>query len=313
MEARRWHRPSLAELPTDLAIKIAGCLAATSERPMDNLRVLWATCHSMLRLCGEPEVGRRVALRRFADDMSWDDPVGYATLVSCLTKVGNPEACFLTGMEVVFRKGTPLAPVCTVELQRVAEFGHNLAAYVAAILLYRANDGAVSNNAARRYMRQVEGHGDGGPQFRNDGCLRWREEATERIWRTYWRRILDPPEPAAMPMTRGDLLCAGGMCGSPVNPWEPQGLTKYCSEDCRIQGADPSHPTTADEYATSRITCSHEVPGAIHADDKEESEWLPGSDYCIRDAGEQDNMVPVSGNIMMRVSYRTTTTFLCFV
>ncbi|RLN09318.1 hypothetical protein C2845_PM11G04360 [Panicum miliaceum] len=156
MEARRRHRSSLAELPIDLAIKIAGRLAATSERPMDDLRALRATCRRMLRVCGEPEVGQRVALGWFADDMSWDDPVGYATLVGRLTKVGNSEACFLTGMEVAFRKGTPLASVCTVELQRAAEFGHNLAAYVAAILLYRANDDAVSDDAARRYMRQVE-------------------------------------------------------------------------------------------------------------------------------------------------------------
>ncbi|RLN43017.1 hypothetical protein C2845_PM01G45860 [Panicum miliaceum] len=153
MEARRRHRSSLAELPIDLAIKIAGRLAATSEWPMDDLCALWATCHRKLRVCGEPEVGQRIALMRFADDMSWDDPVGYATLVGHLTNVGNPEACFITGMEVTFHKGTPLAPVCTVELQRAAEFGHNRAAYVATILLYRANDGAVSNDAARRYMR----------------------------------------------------------------------------------------------------------------------------------------------------------------
>ncbi|RLM73635.1 hypothetical protein C2845_PM15G06360 [Panicum miliaceum] len=152
MEARRRHRSLLAELPTDLAIKITGRLAATLERPMDDLRALQASCRCMLRLCGEPEVSRRVALGWFADDMSWDDP-GYATLIGHLTKVGNPEGCFVTRMEVAFRKGTPMAPVCTVELQRAAEFRFNLAAYVAAILLYRANDGAMSDDATRRYMR----------------------------------------------------------------------------------------------------------------------------------------------------------------
>ncbi|RLN40334.1 hypothetical protein C2845_PM01G43410 [Panicum miliaceum] len=69
---------------------------------MDDLRALRATCRRMLRVCGEPKVGRCVALGRFADDMSWGDPVGYATLIGHLTKVGNPEACFLTGMEVAF-------------------------------------------------------------------------------------------------------------------------------------------------------------------------------------------------------------------
>lgn len=59
------------------------------------------------------------------------------------------------------------------------------------ILLYRANDRAVSDDAARWYMKCVEGEEeavaaagceDGGPQFRNDGCLLCREEAKERIW-----------------------------------------------------------------------------------------------------------------------------------
>ncbi|RLN27651.1 hypothetical protein C2845_PM05G20910 [Panicum miliaceum] len=172
MKARRRHRSSLAELPTDLAIKIAGRLAATSKRPMDDLRALRATCRRMLRVCSEPEVGRRVTLGRFKDNMSWDDPAGYATLVGHLTKVGNPEACFLIGMEVAFRKGTPLASVCTIEFQHAAEFGHNLAAYVGAILLYRANDDAVSDDVARRYMREVEGEEDAvAAAAAGHGCL----------------------------------------------------------------------------------------------------------------------------------------------
>jgi hypothetical protein len=52
----------LLALPTDLAIEIAGHLAATSERPMDDLRSLWVTCSSMHRIYGDPSVSRCLAL-----------------------------------------------------------------------------------------------------------------------------------------------------------------------------------------------------------------------------------------------------------
>jgi hypothetical protein len=44
---------------------------------------------------------------------------------------------------------------------------------------------------------------------------------------------VDPHQPPA-PVLHDNLLCAGGKCSRPVNQWEPQALTLYCSEDCRI-------------------------------------------------------------------------------
>ena len=46
---------------------------------------------------------------------------------------------------------------CLDDLTRAADGGHNLAAYLVAILLYRHNGGAGDDDIARQCMRQVEG------------------------------------------------------------------------------------------------------------------------------------------------------------
>jgi len=43
------------------------------------------------------------------------------------------------------------------DLARAADGGHNLAAYLVALLLYRHNCGADNDDAMRRYMRRVKG------------------------------------------------------------------------------------------------------------------------------------------------------------
>lgn len=60
-------------------------------------------------------------------------------------------------MDAAFYQGTPSARACTIELERAAERGHNVAAYVAAILLYSANDGTMNDDTTRRYLSQVKG------------------------------------------------------------------------------------------------------------------------------------------------------------
>ncbi|RLN11258.1 hypothetical protein C2845_PM09G09910 [Panicum miliaceum] len=144
------------DLPPDVAVKIAGHLAATSERPMDHLRALWVTCCFMRRVCSNPEVGRRISAERLSDDMYLYDPIGYFTLLPHLAQVYNPEACFIVGMHVVFRGLliTPL-PVLNENLKRAAAGGHKVAAYVAAILLYLANGVANVDDTAKQFMRQA--------------------------------------------------------------------------------------------------------------------------------------------------------------
>jgi hypothetical protein len=72
---------------------------------MDDLRSLRAT--SKYSMCEDRTISKRVVLdQRFARDMTRNDYNGYATLLAHLTQLGNPEACFLTRMAVVFPRGT---------------------------------------------------------------------------------------------------------------------------------------------------------------------------------------------------------------
>jgi hypothetical protein len=81
---------SLTALPIEVQIVIAGHLAATSERPMDDLRSLRMTCLSMCRFYGDPTVGRRVALDRFKHRWEWNIHTNYITILANLTQVDNP-------------------------------------------------------------------------------------------------------------------------------------------------------------------------------------------------------------------------------
>ena len=141
-------------LPTELVVPIAGYLAATLESTRPDLRSLRATCYFMRLVCRNRAVGQRIALERAAKEM-WrknHDRDGVMALQAHLTKISNPEACFTTGPENAFSTDASMPWPCIVELARAAERGHNVAAYVAVILLYRANNGAEDVEAARRYM-----------------------------------------------------------------------------------------------------------------------------------------------------------------
>ena len=156
MVARRRHPSSLADLPTELAIRIAGHIAATSVRPMEDLRSLRATCHFMRRVCSDPEVGRLISVERFYRLYCYVVPDGYLTLLPRLAQVGNLEAYFIIGMIVVLRYPLlrPL-PVIDKNLERATHGRHKAAAYVAVVLLYMANGGARIDATAREYMRQA--------------------------------------------------------------------------------------------------------------------------------------------------------------
>jgi hypothetical protein len=93
---------SLMALPTELQIVIAGHLTATSEQPMDDLRSLQATCSTMRHICGDPTIGRHLALDWFRCRRMWDDPIDYEALLASLTQVSNLKACFLTRIQTVF-------------------------------------------------------------------------------------------------------------------------------------------------------------------------------------------------------------------
>jgi hypothetical protein len=69
-----------------------------------------------------------------------------------LTGFGNPEACFFSGIKAVFMENRGYN-----DLRCAAEGGHDAVAYLYAILLYRDNGGAATDDTTKRYMRRVAG------------------------------------------------------------------------------------------------------------------------------------------------------------
>jgi hypothetical protein len=77
-------------------------------------------------------------------------------------------------------------------LKEATQAGHNVAAYIAVMVLYRANGGAGDDDTVRRYIRQVEGEEESvaatSMMMRtNKGCLRCCEVASKVIRRVTWR------------------------------------------------------------------------------------------------------------------------------
>ncbi|RLN22440.1 hypothetical protein C2845_PM07G02010 [Panicum miliaceum] len=237
------RRASLVHaLPHDMAVEIAGRVAATSPRPVGDLRSLRASCRAMRAACGDRSVGRRVALEREAA-MLWSDSERYLAVVGSLSGAGNPEACFLSGVALAFahRCARPGAEL----LGRAAAAGHKVAAYVLALVLYKAGG---ASDVARRHIRQVEGEaaeagGGGGYKYNkktatrrsNQECVRCRAQAVAAVQQATWKmaELSDPvPEVVAPPEDEGSHLCTASGCGV-REAWCEWSI--FCSEDCRIR------------------------------------------------------------------------------
>ena len=105
----------------------------------------------MHRICSNPAVGRHVALDQCRHGLGWDDVGNYYTLLSSLTQLSNPEASFLTRIPMVFEE-THRPPPCLDDITCATNGGHNLVAYLVAILLYRHNGNTCDDGTMRRYM-----------------------------------------------------------------------------------------------------------------------------------------------------------------
>jgi hypothetical protein len=150
------HQPLLLlGLPQDLRIEIAVRVGVTSERPLADLRSLHVTCSTMSRVCGHSDVGRCLSIEGIRDEISsaWKT-TSYKAFLAMLSSLGNPEACFLPGIKAFFieYKGYD-------DLRHAAKGGHDAAAYIYAILLYRDNEGAATDDTAKGYMRLVASGG----------------------------------------------------------------------------------------------------------------------------------------------------------
>jgi hypothetical protein len=128
----------------------------------------------MCCVCGHDDVCRRLSIEGIRDEISWVwDPTDYKAFSAMLTGLGNPEDCFLS------------------------EGGNDVAAYLYAILLYKDNGGAVTDDTAKWYLRRVAGGGSTTLRWlSNEGCLPLREKAAHAIHSSTWRiwdELLPPP------------------------------------------------------------------------------------------------------------------------
>ncbi|KAL6847888.1 hypothetical protein ACP4OV_022016 [Aristida adscensionis] len=204
---------------------------------MDDLRSIRATCKAMHAACKERAVGRRVALEREAA-MKWSETGRYHAVVAHLAAAGNPEACFLVGLNLLFarrrvRQGAEW-------LATAAAGGHRAAAYVLGVLLYGV---AECRDAAEQHIRQVEGEAvdvagagdDGGACKTNRECVLRRKQAVGAVREVTWK-MAGPPgrlaTAAAALSEDGHRCTASGGCGS-TEGWGDHAV--FCSDGCRIR------------------------------------------------------------------------------
>jgi hypothetical protein len=145
-----------------------------------------------------------------------------------LSGLGNLEACFLSGIKALF-----VEHMGYNDLRRATKGGHDAAAYIYAILLYRDNSGAAADDTTTRYMRRVTGGGSTTSRWlSNEGCLPLREKTARALHYSNWRIWGEPLPPPAQ--VRGDQPCSGTGNGYDVEKGWLQ-ISLFCSEDCRLR------------------------------------------------------------------------------
>jgi hypothetical protein len=183
----------------------------------------------MCRVCGHGDVGQRLSIEGIRDEISWAwNPTAYKAFLATLSGLGNPEACFLSGIKALFIEHRGYN-----DLRRAAEGGHDAVAYLYAILLYRDNGGAAADDTAKGYMRRVAGSGSttSSRWLSNEGCLPMREKAACALHYSTWSIWGEPLPPPAQ--VRGDQCADTGGGGGVEKGWLR--ISLFCSEDCRLR------------------------------------------------------------------------------
>jgi hypothetical protein len=167
----------------------------------------------MHHVCGHGDVSRRLSIEGIRDEISWVwNPTAYKAFLAMLSGLGNPEACFLSGIKAFFIEHRGYN-----DLWRTAEGGHDAAA----------------DDIMKGYMRWVVGGGStmSSRWLSNEGCLPLREKAARALHYSTWRIWGEPLPPPAQ--VRGDQPCAGTDDGCDVEKGWLQ-ISLFCSEYCRL-------------------------------------------------------------------------------
>jgi hypothetical protein len=172
----------------------------------------------MRRVCGHGDVGRRLSIEGIQDEIAWVwNPTTYKAFLAMLSGLGNPEACFLSGIKAFF-----IEHMGYNDLWHAAEGGHNAAAYLYAILLYRDNGGATADDTVKGCMRRVAGSGSttSSRWLSNEGCLPLREKAACALHYSTWHIWGEPLPPPAQ--VRGNQALALAVA------WKKDGFEFLC-------------------------------------------------------------------------------------
>ena len=228
---------SLQDMPPEILVQIAGCVAETSESPLDDLVRLRRTCKAMDAACLRRDVGRRLAVERVHAILRTVQPEWYVALLHSLAIAGNTEALFRSGIGLIFGKVAQRSPVLgRTRLRDAAEQGHKAAAYV--LVVFLINDDRAEEG--KMYLRQVDAPDTPRwvqvnkqmtqPMMVNTrGCDLWQGVALDEIWLWTWRlRLRDG---AGVPYNAKHSLC---------QKWQYCGFgrigdvqARFCNEDCR--------------------------------------------------------------------------------
>jgi hypothetical protein len=85
----------------------------------------------MRRVCSHSDIGRCLSIEGIRDEISWVwDPTAYKAFLAMLTGLGNPVACFFSGIKAVFMENRGYN-----DLPRAAEGGHNTPSYSTEIMV----------------------------------------------------------------------------------------------------------------------------------------------------------------------------------
>jgi hypothetical protein len=96
-----------------------------------------------------------LSIEGIQDEISWVwNPTAYKAFLAMMSGLGNMEACFLFRIKAFFIEHRGYN-----DLRCTTEGGHDAAAYLYAILLYRDNGGAAADDTAKGCMRRVASGG----------------------------------------------------------------------------------------------------------------------------------------------------------
>ncbi|XP_072996770.1 F-box protein At2g35280-like [Typha latifolia] len=210
-------RAKIEELPNDLIGEVVGQLVSHSPTPISDLDNLRITCKTFHAASKEKSVGRRIAIEK-ERWMQWWDSDRYNGILEHCAKVGNPEACFLLGLKIVFDLGD--VSVGLGYLRKAVEGGHVAALYTVGIVLFGYEK---EEELGMEYLKKFEALCNCHAEVEDAGVPqveRYRRKALDAIRLVTWRRW------SGMKRERCTIPWCGGRIG-----WD--NCKYFCSESCK--------------------------------------------------------------------------------